>query len=64
MTNLQKWILLILGSIFSIGIFLHAFTGRFVWIPGQENVHGVDYLPKVLDTWTGKAEGNFDWLRK
>lgn len=55
MSNVQKWLLVLAAIIAAVGILLGGLD-RYVWVPGQNDIHGVDYLPKILDTWSGKSK--------
>ena len=56
MTNKEKMALIFAIYLAAFAVFCHALTGRYHWIPGQNEIHGKDYLPRVIDTWTGKYE--------
>ncbi len=54
MTRKQTIAVIIVLYLIAFMIFCHSLTGRYQWIPGENNVHGKDYLPRILDTWTGQ----------
>ena len=61
MDILQKWLIVLACMIFAVGIFLHAFTGRYR-LPILENdysmgdQHAMIYYEARYDTWSGKLE--------
>ena len=59
MTRGEKIAVLVALYAIAFAIFCHSLTGRYQWIPGQNNTHEKDYLPRVLDTWTGKDKSIF-----
>lgn len=54
MTRGEKIAVIVALCAIAFAIFCHSLTGRYQWIPGENNVHGKDYLPRILDTWTGQ----------
>ena len=61
MNTLQRWLIVIAVWIFAIGVFLHAFTGRYRlpildddYVRGSE--HSMTFWEARYDTWTGKLE--------
>ncbi len=56
LTDNEKRIVLLIGFLIAIALFLNALTGRYQYWSGQNNIHGEDYLPSILDTWTGKTQ--------
>ena len=59
LSEIQKWWLVLIALIVSIGILFCGLKGRYVWVQGQNNIHGKDFMPRILDTWTGKSETVF-----
>jgi len=54
MTKSEKVLVIIALYLIAVGLMLNALNGRYQYCPGQNNIHNVDYTPKVLDTWTSK----------
>lgn len=54
MSNIQKWLMVAAVWVIAVAMLLSAFRGRYQYIMGQNDIHGLDYLPGALDTWTGK----------
>ena len=53
MSNLQKWLLVLAALIASLGILLCGLD-RYVWVPGQNDVYGKAFMPRIFDSWTGE----------
>ena len=56
MTREERIAVIIALYVIACVIFCHSLTGRYQWIPGQKDIHGIDYIPKIFDTWTGKYQ--------
>jgi len=59
MTKGERIAIILAAYMAVIALFLMSFTGRYSWEQGQNNIHGKDYVPRILDTWTGKTESIF-----